>query len=177
MSAAARKTSEKRPIQRKKITARSKEADDWVTLFLQTGNAAESYKQAYGRPDLSADDAANRAYRLQKQPKIQARLASLRRQMTTKSESGQLLTLNQRLAILAKIAKSKTTRPSDKTRALDVYARMAGDSAPTRMELSGPNGGAVPVSGAVAVVPAGEVVNFEQKLAALRAKLGTKPQR
>ena len=47
-----------------------------------------------------------------------------------------LLSFNQRLAILAGIAKSKVTKQGDRVRAVEVYSKLAGDQPPEREELT-----------------------------------------
>ena len=65
-----------------------------------------------------------------------------------------LLTLNERLNILAQIAQGKT-KPNEKTRAIDVYSKIAGDglgenvNVKAAVEISGPDGGPVPVAAAL----------------------------
>lgn len=98
--------------------------------------SAQAWRQAYHKPNSTAHNAAVWGSRLTRRPEVAARIADLR----GRQEKKVLLTLNDRLGILANIAQSKTVRPADKTRAIDVYSKLAGDHAPERVELSGPNG-------------------------------------
>ncbi len=111
--------------------------------------AGKSHSAAYtaavgGRDNLSEKELHNRAYRMSRRPAVLTALRSLAKRSDVKT----LLTLNDRLDILAKIAtgKIKKVRPTDRTRAIDVYSRIAGDSAPDKVEISGKDGAPIPVA-------------------------------
>lgn len=108
---------------------------------------AEAYRLAYVHPKLEVYEASDRAWRAMQREHVKAKIAELRE----KSGAKTLLSLNDRLAILAEIAQRKTAKDTDKTRALDVYSKLAGDYAPQRVEVTGKDGAPVPVAASVLV--------------------------
>lgn len=129
---------------------------------IATGAAqAEAYRKVYERPDLTNQTAAERSSRLAADPRVRAEVARIR----AKSERKKLLTLNDRLAILAEIAQDAKTKAHDKTRAIDVYSRISGDQAPERHEHSGPAGGPLPIAATVAT----RTMSRSEKVAAIKA--------
>ena len=141
----------------------------FVELVVSGASNADAYRCAYRKPvgRLSNRDAANGAYRVAKTPAVQARLAELR----SRSERTELLTINARLSLLAKIARDRHGKPMDRLRSIAIYTRIAGDGAPGRVETCGPVG-----SLAVSELQ-GENLGMEEKIerlqAAKRADQGT----
>lgn len=103
---------------------------------------ASAYRIAYKKPKASPEDAGEHGWRVTQGLGVKSRIEELRKLSGHKA----LLTLNDRLEILAEIAQSKTSKPTDKTRAIEVYSRISGDEAPQRHEHAGPNGLPIPVA-------------------------------
>lgn len=123
--------------------------------FVEHVAAGASHAGAYtaavgGKGNLSEKELHNRAYRMSKRPAVASRLKELAKQSDVKI----LLSLNDRLGILAKIAQGKT-KPNEKTRAIDVYSKIAGDGRGevlnVKAEISGPEGGPIAVAGSISV--------------------------
>jgi hypothetical protein len=112
---------------------------------------ASAWKIAYRHPKVASDEASEQGWRITQSPGVKERIAELRSQAGVKV----LLTLNDRLAILAEIAQSKTSKANDKARAIEVYSRIAGDQPPDNHNhtVTGPNGQPIPVvvSGSVLI--------------------------
>lgn len=123
---------------------------------------AGAYRIAYKHPKLSAEDAAEKGWRVTQQIGVKDRIEHLR----SESKAKTLLTLNDRLEILAEIAQAKTSKPSDKARAIEVYSRISGDQAPDRHEHTGPNGEPIAVAGTVLVGR----LSRREKLEAIKAR-------
>lgn len=107
--------------------------------------------------------AAEKASRLMRNPNVVAEI----RRLQTKVEVKVLLTLNDRLGILAKIATGRSTRPNEKTRAVEVYSKISGDQAPDRHELAGVGGAPIQM---VIEQPISERFTVKEKLARLVAR-------
>lgn len=94
---------------------------------------AEAYRRVFHpakhRP---IQDIANSAYRIALNPAVKARLAEL----LGKSDVKTLLTINQRLGILAGIAQGRAAKAADRIRSIEVYSKIAGDQAPDRIEVT-----------------------------------------
>lgn len=128
--------------------------------LVASGSAnAVAYRAVYN-PKLANQTAAERGCRLAKHPAVAAEMARLRE----KSERKKLLTLNDRLEILADISRDPKARPHEKARAIEVYSKISGDQAPDRHEISGPNGAPIPVAGEVVVL------SRRDKLAAIKGR-------
>lgn len=125
--------------------------------------AADAFRRAYVHPDWTAASCAHQAHKMMRRPCVVARLAELKQARLGKSERGTLLSLNDRLLIASRIAKSKDSGPLVKLRALEVYTKLAGDAAPDRLELTGPEGQPVQVESTVTNL------TVEEKVARIRA--------
>lgn len=123
---------------------------------------AGAYRIAYKHPKMSAEDAAEKGWRVTQQIGVKDRIEALR----SESKAKTLLTLNDRLEILAEIAQAKTSKPSDKARAIEVYSRISGDQAPDRHEHTGPNGEPIAVAGTVLIGR----LSRREKLEAIKAR-------
>ena len=159
-------TAYKLPILARGLTPRQSR---FVELVVSGASNADAYRCAYRKPvgRLSNRDAANGAYRVAKAPAVKAHLAEIR----SRSQRAELLTINERLSLLAAIARDRRSKPIDRIRAIDVYTRIAGDGASGRVETSGP-------VGALAVSELqGENLSLDEKIerlrAAMRARQGT----
>ncbi len=113
------------------------EATEFVRLYISTGAGADSYRTAYNRPELETQEASNRAFRLLRQAPVK-RLVKEAQRATTKKL---VISLNERLGLLAEIAQDRKARNSDRIRAVEVYGKTAGDEAPQKIELTGADGG------------------------------------
>lgn len=119
----------------------------FARLVASGESQAQALRIAYnrtGKPRTIALDAC----RLAARPEIKAEIERLR----GRSEVKILLTLNDRLAILAEIAQDTRAKKNERTRAIDVYSRISGDQAPSRVDLSSPPGQPLQVQ---EVAPAG----------------------
>ena len=94
---------------------------------------ADAYRIAY-RPAKrrGTKDISVASCRIAAHPLIRAKLAELR----GRSDKETLLSLNQRLQILAGIAQNLNTKQTDRIRAVEVYSKIAGDQAPDRQEVT-----------------------------------------
>ena len=94
---------------------------------------ADAYRRAFKpKPTLGAWEVGIRASRIAANPLVQQKLLELQ----GRSDRETLLSFNQRLAILAGIAKSKVTKQGDRVRAVEVYSKLAGDEPVSREELT-----------------------------------------
>ena len=111
-------------------------------------NQAEAYRIAF-RPARrrTCQDIATASCRIAANPLIKAKIAEL----SGKAETKTIMSFNQRLQILGGIMQSSTVKLTDKIRAIEVYNKMAGDNSPERMELSGPEGSPLQLSGQVGI--------------------------
>lgn len=135
-------------------------AEKFVQLIIAGTKQYEAYRKAYKKPKLLPHDAAERACQiLARFPRVKARLAELRGQSAYKA----ILSLNDRLAICAKHAQTGSNKPEVQLKAVDLYTKLAGDSAPDKLELSGPEGGAITVDTTVQRLP------IRQRIAAMIA--------
>lgn len=108
---------------------------------------AEAYRAIYN-PSARQKSASEMGCRLEALPAVKAEMDRLREKSARKT----LLSLNDRLSILADIAQSDGSTPAArnaKARAIEVYSRISGDQAPDRHEHTGPGGAAIPVAAAV----------------------------
>lgn len=96
---------------------------------------AHAYRTVY-KPNANDKTAAQCGCRMAKHPSVVAEIARMR----GKSEAKKLLTLNDRLGILANIAQARTASKTERIRAIEVYSKISGDQAPERHEVSGPGG-------------------------------------
>lgn len=138
-------TSPKRPQKRKALTPR---AVRFAELVVDGKTYTEAYKIAYNQPHLLPEDAGNRAGKVLSNEAVRARIEWLRR----RSEAKTLLTLNDRLNLLALDAQVPALTASERNaraRSIEVYTKIAGGFAPERHEHSGPDGGPIPVNAAV----------------------------
>ena len=109
----------------------------FVDLMAAGFSQADAYRKAFNaKKHRTAISIAVSASHIAANPLIRARLAELRGQ----SQRSTLLSLDQRLSILAGIARSNVTKQGDRVRAIEVYTKIAGDSAPERTELTGKDG-------------------------------------
>lgn len=116
-------------------------------LLVASGESqTAAYRKAYLKPTLLQHEAASRASRLAADSRIRARIDQLRGKVAAKA----LLTLNDRLNILSEIAQDKSAARSDRTRAIDVYNKMAPDGTPLRQEITGKDGAPLAVAATVA---------------------------
>lgn len=121
-------------------------------LLVASGESQSmAYRKAYHHATLLPQDAAVRASRLAGDKRIKARIEQLRGKSVTKA----LLTLNDRLNILSEIAQDKSAARSDRTRAIDVYNKMAPDGTPLRQEITGKDGAPIAVSATANVTVTG----------------------
>jgi hypothetical protein len=97
---------------------------------------AKAYRIAYAKPKMKPDEAGDRAWRVMSRPHVKEYIEKLRERIRGKI----LLTVNDRIEILAKLIQDPATKPSDAIRAIEVYTKIAGDHAPTRVEVTGKDG-------------------------------------
>lgn len=134
---------------------------EFAALVASGMSHTDAYARAYSKPNGNRQFLAERGCKLAAKPLVAAEIARLRE----KSDGKKLLTLNDRLSLLARIAQKKTARPVDVTRAIEVYSRISGDEAPQRHEVSAPGGGPIEQTIAVSVTN----LPIRTRIAALRA--------
>ena len=109
--------------------------------FVATGtNQAEAYRKVFN-PNLKNQIAAMRGSRMAALPWVNREIHRIR----AKSEARKLLTLNERLAILAEGAQDPDATWGERAACIREYGRQSGDMAPERKEISGPAGGPIQV--------------------------------
>ena len=92
-----------------------------------------AFKKAYSKPRWNARQAADGAKDKISRPGVREYIASLRQ----RSEARTLLTLNDRLELLAQSARFKPKNAADRNaqaRVIEVYSKISGDQAPERTE-------------------------------------------
>lgn len=107
--------------------------EHFATLVARGWSQSAAYKKAYGKPRISATRAAQAGCLVAKGDAVQRRIAALRQA----SEKKTILTINDRLRILADTAQITAKTPSAhnaRTKAIEVYNKTAGDHAPERHE-------------------------------------------
>lgn len=126
-----RETADKQPIPARGLTPRQSR---FVELAVSGLSNADAYRRVYrklaGR--LSSRDAANGAYRVTKAPAVRTRIAEIQ----NRSKRAELLSVNERLSLLARIVSSPYSKPMDRIRAIVVYTRIAGDGGQERKEVT-----------------------------------------
>lgn len=108
-------------------------------LYAKGKTMVEAYVQAFSKERLSHKSAMEGASRLFKRPAIAARVKELQH----KSEAKALLSINDRLRLLAENAQMPVKTSGDRSaqaRVIEVYTKIAGGFEPERRELTGANG-------------------------------------
>lgn len=150
----------KKPVKRKALTPR---AAKFCELVVSGLSYSDAYKQAYAQPHLLPSDACNRAMKIMANPQVVARIEWHRK----KSQAKTLLTLHDRLALLAEDAQVPAMTASERNaraRSIEVYTKISGGFAPERHEITGAEGGPIAVTAAVQM----SNVPLRQKFEALR---------
>lgn len=120
----------------------------FAKLVVEGKRQVDAYLAIYGT--CNPKTAREKACRLAKNPKVVAEMNRLR----DRSEVKTLLTLNDRLGILARDAQLPGRTPAmvnARARVIATYSKIAGDEAPQRIELTGKDGAPVPVAAHVLV--------------------------
>lgn len=135
----------------------------FVELVISGSTNGEAYRRAYKKPKILNEDAKEHGYRVANRPAVKSELDRLR----GLSDRKKLLTLNDRLEILADIAQDTAALRNDRTRAIDVYSKIAGDNAPQRIDVSvaGKDGSPIQIATTAAVMRVG----VRERMAAMRA--------
>lgn len=123
----------------------STKAARFCDLVMEGHSQTSAYRIAYQHPKMSPEMAGERGWRVAQQVGVKHLLAELRKE----SKRKMLLSINDRLEILAEKAQSPTEKTSDRIRAIEAYSKISGDMAPDRHEIAGPNGGPVAVTALV----------------------------
>lgn len=95
----------------------------------------DAYRKAFKKPNLDSNSARSRASVIATKPTMVAYIAQLR----AASDAHILLSLNERLHILAKAAKLPVRTAAERSataRVIEVYNKTAGDQAPERIETT-----------------------------------------
>jgi hypothetical protein len=119
-----------------RLTSKQRRFVDYVSIGL---THAEAYRRMTGKK-MKAELASRAGYKIANRPAVKQALAEL----SAKSIAKTLLTMNDRLELLANIAQHG--KPADRIRAIDVYSKISGDRAPDSVEHSGPGGGPIPIT-------------------------------
>ncbi len=136
----------------------------FARLVASGTSQADAYRQAY-QPKATDRTAAENGSKTAKRPAVVAEIARLRGQSEVKA----ILTLNDRLRILAKDAQTGGDTHADKNaraRSIEVYSKISGDQAPERHEVTGKDGGPIPVAAAVAT----RTMSRREKVEAIKAQ-------
>lgn len=140
---------------------------DKFAMILAGGETqANAWRLAYNKPNAKDVTAAQKGSRLAADPRIQARVASLKE----KTIGGELLTVNDRLHKLSAAMNFTPKTPADRqalARLTDSYTKLAGGAQPDRLEVTGANGG--PVSAVVQAAVTVQRAPVRARIAALRA--------
>jgi hypothetical protein len=111
----------------------------FVRLIAAGETKSDAYRQTYnpdGARTLTPRQVSKKADQIASSQSVTAALLELRGELRLKA----LLSLNDRLNILAGIAQQPSTKKGDRIRAIEVYSRISGDQAPERHELTGKDG-------------------------------------
>ncbi len=155
MVAHGKKTASARPLNPRQ--------DLFAQLVAGGKTHAEAWRTAYVKPAASNQTAAEKGSRLAADARVQARVAQIRARSDVKS----VLSLNDRLAILARDAQTPGTTAamlSARARVIEVYNKTAGDQAPDRTETTIKGDPAAPV------VVTSRAPTKAEKIAALAAQ-------
>ena len=134
----------------------------FIDLIASGFSQADAYRRVFQpHTKRSALSIAVSASHIAANPLIRERLAELRGQ----SQRSTLLSLDQRLSILAGIARSTVTKQTDRIRSIEVYTKIAGDSAPERQELTGKDGAPL----VPAPTPVSVALSLDERIALLQA--------
>jgi hypothetical protein len=131
-------------------------------LVVQGHSYAAAYRIAYLKPKLSPEVAGEHGWRVTQRRGVKERIEVLRKQSKAKT----LLTLNDRLEILAGIAQDPQASRGEKVRAVEAYSKISGDQAPEAHTLSNPDGS--PIIPANLGIPI-ERVPVEKRIEMIRA--------
>lgn len=141
----------------KPITARN---ELFVRLVVAGKTNGEAWKQAYAHPNSKDKTAAEAGSRMAAMPAVQARIQELQAQSARKS----ILSLDDRLSIMAQGAQDAEASWGERARCVEVYNKTAGDHAPDRQEVTVTGDPANPV------VVASVTMTKAHKIAALAAQ-------
>ncbi len=107
----------------KPTTARQ---DVFARLIVSGKTQSEAWKEAYGHPKAKEKTAMESGCRIAAMPAVAARIQELRAMSGHKA----VLSLNDRLAIMAEGAQTKTATWGERARCVEVYNKTAGDYRP-----------------------------------------------
>lgn len=119
--------------------------EKFAQLIAAGNQFAASYRLAYGRPKATRQQAADRVREVMNGVGVRQRIIELRKN----NEGTVLLTLNERLSILARGAARKIKSAADlnaAARAIEVYSKISGDQAPERQEVVHSGNSAAPLT-------------------------------
>lgn len=119
----------------------------FARLIVEGQTQAAAYRAIY-KPGCNQKSAIEAGSKLAKMPGVAAEIARIRR----KTEVKTLLSLNDRLAILARDAQLPGVTPAHvnaRARSIKVYSDISGDRAPEQHEHTGPNGTPIPVAATI----------------------------
>lgn len=126
----------------------------FASLIVQGKSQSDAYRAIYA-PNATDRTAAENGSKMGRKPTVKAEIERLK----ARSERKTILSLNDRLGILARDAQTTGERPADinaRARVIEVYSKISGDQAPERVEHSGKDGAPiqqeVAVSGVVQVL-------------------------
>ncbi len=141
---------------------------EFCRLVTSGKSQADAYKAVY-QPNCPNQRAAEMGSRMAARPHVKAVIDRLQAQANLKS----ILTVNDRLEILARDAQTGGNTSADKTaraRSIQVYNQLAGDNAPERHEVAGVNGGPIAVAASVATRPMSRRERIDAIVAARKAR-------
>jgi hypothetical protein len=140
-------------------------------LFAQCVARGDSNADAYRKSFLPKTEVVESIARMAHVVSVRARVIREIARLRRRSEAKTILSMNDRLAILATDAQRKGASPAHinaRARVIEVYSKISGDQAPERHEITGAAGGPVEtVSTVVRRLSAGDRIE-EMRLARLR---------
>lgn len=151
---------------KKKRTFLTPRQIEFIKLLMSGAAQGTAYKKAYKRPKILDEDAWERGYRIANGAAVKAELDRLRGLTAAKT----ILSLNDRLEILARDAQTGGSTPSEKNaraRSIEVYSKISGDQAPERHEVSGPGGAPMAVAATTQIVNVAKVP-IRERMALMR---------
>ena len=136
----------------------------FARLIVEGKTQTDAYLGAYDpKPGIKKTSLDQLAHRVIVRPLVKAEIAALR----LRASRHCLLSLNDRLKILAERIQNPKAKDSDVASLTSVYSRISGDQAPDRQELSAPGGGPIELIVAKAL-PIVRRLSAEERLEELR---------
>ncbi len=138
--------------------------DVFARLVVSGKTQSDAWREAYGHPKATDKTAKEAGSKLAAKPVVAARI----KEFQARSAHKAILSLGDRLAIMAEGAQSTKATWGERARCVEVYNKTAGDHAPERQEVTVKGDPNAPV------VVASRSLTKAEKIAALAAQRRTK---